>query len=217
MAGDPAQGTRFDAKAHWESVYRTRRVDEVSWFQREPTVSLALIRRFAPDTAARIIDIGGGASSLVDTLVTGGYSAITVLDLSSAALAHARERIGPRAAQVTWLESNVLTASLPPAAFDVWHDRALFHFLIAAADRAAYVAQLRASLRPQGLVIIATFAEDGPTRCSGLPVVRYSAGTLHSELGPSFRLLERVNERHTTPAGVVQSFVYCAFQFAPND
>jgi SAM-dependent methyltransferase len=212
MVGDPAQTTRFDPKAHWESVYRTKRVDEVSWFQREPSVSLTLIRKFAPDTAARIIDVGSGASSLADALVTRGYSAVTVLDLSATALAHARGRSGARASQVTWLEADVLAAPLPPAAFDVWHDRAVFHFLTSASDRAAYIAQLRRCIRPAGVVLIATFAEDGPTRCSGLPVVRYSAETLHNELGDAFRLLESVTEQHVTPAGASQSFVYSVFE-----
>ena len=215
MAGDPAHGIRFDSKAHWESVYRTKRVDEVSWFQREPTLSLALIRKFAPRAAARIIDVGSGASSLVDSLVTGGYSAVTVLDLSSTALAQARGRLGPRALEVTWLEADILEAALPHAAFDVWHDRAVFHFLTSEADRGAYIAQLQRCLRPGAVLLIATFAEDGPGRCSGLPVVRYSAGTLHNALGQSFRLLETIDERHVTPAGVIQSFVYCAFRFAP--
>jgi SAM-dependent methyltransferase len=211
MVADPASG-RFDSRAHWESLYRHKRVDEVSWFQREPSLSLRLIRKFAPELTARIIDVGAGASSLADALVGAGYCDLTLLDISSQALAHARERLAATAARVVWLQSDILAASLPRAGFDVWHDRAVFHFLTAIADRSAYVAQLRQSVRPGAVVLIATFAEDGPTRCSGLPVVRYSAETLHNELGEAFQLLESVREHHVTPSGATQSFVYSAFR-----
>ena len=205
------------AKAHWETAYRAKRIDEVSWFQREPAISLGLIRKVAPGTSARIIDAGGGASSLVDALVAIGYSAVTVLDVSGAALGRAQDRLGPAASRVTWLEADALAASLPLEAFDVWHDRALFHFLTEQTARAAYVAQIRRSLRPNGFVVVATFAEDGPLKCSGLPVVRYSPSRLHDELGESFRLLESMPEQHVTPSGATQSFVYCVFQFTPDE
>ncbi len=144
------------AKGHWESVYRAKRVDEVSWFQREPAVSFGLIRKVAPETNARIIDVGGGASSLVGSLAGAGYSAVTVLDISGAALGHAQGRLGAAASRVTWLESDVLVGSLPAGAFDVWHDRAVFHFLTEQSERAAYVAQIRQSLRPNGFVVMAS-------------------------------------------------------------
>jgi SAM-dependent methyltransferase len=218
MVSDPApRAPALGAKGHWESVYRAKRVDELSWFQREPAVSFGLIHKVAPETSARIIDVGGGASSLVDALTAAGYSAVTVLDVSGAALGHAQDRLGPAASRVTWLESDVLVGSLPAGAFDVWHDRAVFHFLTEQSERAVYVAQIRQSLRPQGFVVVATFAEDGPARCSGLPVVRYSPLTLHDELGDSFQLLESAREQHRTPAGATQSFVYCVFQFIPHD
>jgi len=218
MVSDPApRAPAMGAKGHWESVYRAKRVDEVSWFQREPAVSYGLIRRVAPETNARIIDVGCGASLLVDALAGAGYSAVTVLDISGAALGRAQGRLGAAASLVTWLESDVLVGSLPAGAFDVWHDRAVFHFLTEQSERAAYMAQIRQSLRPNGFVVMATFAEDGPAKCSGLPVVRYSPLTLHDELGESFRLLESVREQHLTPSGATQSFVYCVFQFTPHD
>ena len=206
----------MDSKIHWERIYRTRRPDEVSWFQREPAISAQMIRRAVPDTSARIIDVGGGASSLVDTLLHDGYSALTVLDLSSAALTHARERLGPSGRAIEWVEADVLTTNLPPASIDVWHDRAVFHFLTAPADRDAYIAQVRRAVRPGGHVLVATFAEDGPAQCSGLPVARYSAQRLHDAFGLSFQLVESVREEHVTPSGNRQSFIYCLCRFVPR-
>jgi ubiquinone/menaquinone biosynthesis C-methylase UbiE len=200
-----------DQKAHWETVYRTKRAEEVSWFQREPTISLDLISRAAPETSARIIDVGGGASRLVDGLSHLGYSDVTVLDLSPTALAQARARLGDAATRVRWLEADVLDARLPEAEFDLWHDRAVFHFLTSPGDRDAYREQVRRATRPGGHVLVATFAEDGPTKCSGLPVARYSAEALHNEFGSAFQLIESIREPHVTPAGTLQSFVYCLF------
>jgi len=199
-------------KAHWESLYAAKRPHELSWFQREAAISLALIRRVAPTPVAAIIDVGGGASTLVDGLLVAGYRNVTVLDLSSAAIGAARRRLGVAAASVNWQEADVLAADLPERAFDVWHDRAVFHFLTAEADRARYIAQMRRSVKPGGHVVVATFAEDGPTRCSGLPVVRYSPGTLHREFDSGLQLLEDVREEHVTPGGTKQAFVYCLFR-----
>ena len=204
-----------DQKAHWDSVYGRKRADEVSWFQREPAISLDLIRRAAPETSARIIDVGGGASRLVDALSRTGYSDLTVLDLSPTALAQARARLGDAAGRVCWLEVDVLNAKLPDAQFDLWHDRAVFHFLTSPSDRDAYLAQVRRAVRPGGHLLVATFAEDGPTKCSGLPVARYSADALHSEFGGAFQLVESTREQHVTPSGTVQSFVYCLCRFEP--
>lgn len=153
--------------------------------------------------------MGGGASTLVDDLLDAGYTNLTVLDLSAHALAAAHKRLGARAQRVRWLEANVLDAALPRHSYDVWHDRALFHFLTASADRRVYVRQVLHAVRPGGLVIIATFAPDGPDRCSGLPVVRYDAEGLHAEFGAPFRLLRHEREAHHTPAGKVQQFIYC--------
>ena len=202
----------MDSKAHWEAIYRTKRPDQVSWFQPEATMSLALIRRIAPDPTVAIIDVGGGASRLIDGLLAAGYRELCVLDLSPTALAEARRRVGPAGAAVTWLEADVLEATLPPAAFDVWHDRAVFHFLIEAADRARYAAQARRAVRPGGHVLVAAFADDGPTQCSGLPVARYTASALHEAFGAGFRLVDSAREEHVTPSGATQAFMYCVFE-----
>jgi SAM-dependent methyltransferase len=203
-------------KTHWETVYRTKRPNEVSWYQAEPTRSLELIRRAVPDPSARIIDVGGGASTLVDGLLHAGYSNLSVLDLSATALAEARRRLGDSATRVHWLEDDVLSAALPEAAYDLWHDRAVFHFLTDASDRAAYVTQVRRAVRPGGHVLIATFAEDGPLKCSGLPVARYSAETLHREFDGGFELVDSARELHVTPGGSTQSFQYCLCRFVPG-
>ena len=199
----------MEPREHWESVYRRKAATEVSWYQREPSLSLALIRRVTPDLDAPIIDVGGGASTLVDALIDAGYSAVTVLDIAPAALAVARERLGDRRARVRWVAEDLLTAALAPNAFAVWHDRAVFHFLTRAEDRARYVTQVRRAVRPGGHVIVASFAEDGPPRCSGLDVVHYTPDAMQAEFGTGFRLLESVREEHPTPTGATQAFVYC--------
>lgn len=197
---------------HWEHVYRTKGPDTVSWFQAEARLSRQLIEAWAPVRSSAIIDIGAGASTLVDGLLDAGYSALTVLDISPAALAIARTRVGVHASRIEWLAADVLEAPLPDQAFDVWHDRAVFHFLTAEADRRRYVAQVQRAVRPGGLVIVATFADDGPLRCSGLDVVRYSPTQLHAEFGASFAMIESRRELHTTPSGATQAFTYGAFR-----
>jgi ubiquinone/menaquinone biosynthesis C-methylase UbiE len=172
-----------------------------------------LIERVAPGRGAAVLDVGAGASTLVDGLLAAGYRRITVLDLSAAALAQARQRLGPAAGGVTWLEADVLTAPLPPAAFDVWHDRAVFHFLTADGERRQYIAQVRRAVRPGGHVMVATFAEDGPERCSGLEVARYSPGALQGQFGPDFTTVESRRDEHRTPKGVVQAFTYCLCRY----
>jgi SAM-dependent methyltransferase len=199
-----------DLSGHWENVYRTRAPAQLSWYRPHLEVSLQLIEQALP-VAGRLIDVGGGASTLVDDLLARGYGALEVLDLSPQALAHCRERLGTRAASVTWRQGDVRHCALPAAAFDLWHDRALFHFLTDAADRAAYIRQLRHALRPDGKVILATFATDGPERCSGLAVHRYAPAGLAAQLGPGFRLIESRTELHRTPAGVPQRFLYGLF------
>jgi len=178
-------------------------------------MSLDLIRGASPDTSARIIDVGGGASTLVDGLLSAGYSHLTVLDISATALAEARARVRGDASRVQWLEADVLSAQFPEAHFDLWHDRAVFHFLTNEADRTAYIAQVRHAVRPGGHVLIATFAEDGPTSCSGLNVARYSAAELHHAFGAPFELVMSVREQHRTPQGANQLFVYCLCRFTP--
>jgi len=200
----------MDTKKHWETIYRTKPTSEVSWFQPEAKKSLELIRRVAPERGAPIVDVGGGASVLADDLLVAGYTDITVLDLARSALDSARARLGAAASErVQWLEADVRTAQLAAARYAVWHDRAVFHFLTEAEDRARYVAQVSQAVRPGGYVIVATFADDGPTRCSGLPVHRYSTEALHDEFGSEFRLVASERENHETPGGEIQAFIYC--------
>lgn len=207
----------MDRQAHWDRVYAEKQPDQVSWFQAEARLSLDLITRFAPSLDSAIADIGGGASRLVDGLLDRGYRDVRVLDLSAAALEAARTRLGPaRAADVTWLVDDVLAHGFAPAALDVWHDRAVFHFLTAAEDRARYVAQVRRAVRPGGLVLVATFAEDGPTKCSGLEVARYSPEALHGAFGDEFTVVECHRETHRTPWDAPQHFTYCLCRHAPR-
>jgi len=201
--------TFMDDKSHWETVYGTKPADAVSWFQPTAQRSLRLIRRVAPDLDAPIIDVGGGASVLVDELLQAGYRDLTVLDLARNALEVAQGRLASSATRVRWLEADVRTATLPFAHYAVWHDRAVFHFLTSAVDRAAYVKQVERAVRAGGFVIVATFAEDGPVSCSGLPVARYSPDALHDQFGSSFELVSSERESHETPAGTRQTFTYC--------
>jgi 2-polyprenyl-3-methyl-5-hydroxy-6-metoxy-1,4-benzoquinol methylase len=198
---------------HWERVWGTHPSTGVSWYAPHLVESLRLIREVAAPHAA-VIDVGGGASTLVDDLVDAGFSHVTVLDISESALSTARARLGARAASVTWVNADITTATLPEAAYDVWHDRAVFHFLTTPADRDAYVAALERSLKPGGSVVIGTFALGGPARCSGLDVVRYDAGGLQRALGPHFALTAASEQTHVTPDGKPQHFVICRLQRA---
>ena len=198
-------------KAHWEQVYETKGEREVSWFEERPTLSLDMIARAGATADAAIIDIGGGASRLVDTLLDEGLSDITVLDLSAAALAAAKARLGPRGRSVAWIAADV-TQWQPARQYDVWHDRAALHFLIEPADRAAYIETLRRALKPGGHAVIATFAPEGPERCSGLLVQRYDAQSLGRLLGREFELLETGRDVHRTPRDVAQAFQFSLFR-----
>lgn len=200
-----------DRASHWDNVYTTKAENEVSWFQESPAISLRLIREAGASAGSRIIDIGGGASHLVDTLLQAGFRALSVLDISASALDTARHRLGVQAGQVEWIVGDV-TRWRPDKTYDVWHDRAAFHFLTEAADRSAYVERLRFSVAPEGAVIIGTFALDGPEKCSGLPVQRYSPATLAEALGPSFVLAGSHSETHRTPWGSTQSFQFSRFR-----
>jgi SAM-dependent methyltransferase len=204
----------MDAHAHWKHVYADRSAPERSWYRPHLDVSLALIRRVAPDLSTPILDIGAGESTLVDDLLAAGYTNLSVLDISEHALNHSRTRLGPAATKITWLAADLLTAKLPHHHFGIWHDRAVFHFLTSPADRAVYVEQVTRALRLGGHVILATFAPDGPTKCSGLPVQRYDADSVLREFGPRFRLAATTTEQHTTPSGATQPFVYCDLLFA---
>ena len=202
----------MQSKEHWEHVYSSKAADSVSWFQRHADLSLQLIEETGVSAAAAIIDVGGGASTLVDDLLAKGYSNLTVLDLSRAALLAAEKRLGPGARLVTWLEADITKVNLPAHAFDVWHDRAVFHFLASPGERLAYVQNVDRSIKPGGHVIIATFAEDGPAQCSGLPVMRYSPSELHAAFGERFTLVQHKREMHHTPSGTLQPFTYCLFR-----
>ena len=200
-----------DRQAHWQNVYRTKGERDVSWFQETPDISLDLIRATGAGAAAPIIDIGGGASRLADALLDEGYRSITVLDLSDQALATSRARLGARATQVSWVVADVTTWQ-PAGTFDVWHDRAAFHFLTEPQDRLAYGECVRKAVRPGGHVVIGTFAPDGPERCSGLPIVRHDHASIGEVLGRSFRLAESRKHEHQTPGGAIQKFQFSRFR-----
>jgi SAM-dependent methyltransferase len=198
-------------RIHWDDVYAGKGANQLSWFEQRPAVSLDFIAATGATPRSAIIDVGGGASRLVDCLVAAGYQDVTVLDLSAAALAGAKARLGAAASKVTWMVADVTTWE-PSRRYDVWHDRAAFHFLTAEADRAGYVQRLLRALAPGGQAIIGTFALDGPERCSGLPVVRYGADSLGAVLGPSFALAEAQRFDHQTPTGAVQRFQFSRFK-----
>jgi len=193
---------------HWERVYATKKPDQVSWYRPHLDISLRLIAD-AASAGARIIDVGGGESTLVDDLVERGHYDVTVLDLSATAIEVARRRLGTQAERVRWLHGDVTSHPLAKDDYDVWHDRAVFHFLTEPGDRAAYVRQVARAVRGGGHVIVATFGPAGPTKCSGLDVVRYDANALHGEFGARFELVEHIEEAHQTPWGSIQQFVYC--------
>ncbi|MGM0677890.1 MAG: class I SAM-dependent methyltransferase [Pseudomonadota bacterium] len=199
-------------RAHWDEVYATRTSDSLSWYQQGGGVSLDWIRQLNLPSSAGIIDVGGGTSRLVDELLAAGYDDLTVLDLSRQALEASRSRLGDAGGKVSWLGQDITEVDLPAARFDLWHDRAVFHFLTDPLHRQAYVERLRRSLRPGGRVIMATFAPTGPERCSGLPVMRYGPESLHAALGEDLRLVRHASEHHTTPAGAVQLFNFCLFE-----
>jgi SAM-dependent methyltransferase len=200
---------RIAREAHWQHQYATRAPDSVGWYEADPSMSRRLVAEALERGARSVIDVGGGASSLVDSLVDQRIR-VAVLDIAEAGLDVARERLGERAEQVTWIVADVTTA-FDIGRFDVWHDRAVFHFLTEAADRAAYVALATRSTEGGGTALLATFAPDGPERCSGLPVCRYDGAALALELGPAFRLEASEPYVHVTPSGVPQSFVYSRF------
>jgi len=199
----------MNAGAHWEKVYSTKAPDAVSWYSPHLEKSLALIERAAGGCSASIIDVGGGTSTLVDDLLGHGFENVTVLDISQTALDLAKTRLGPAAQRVHWLLADVARVSLQSHAYDVWHDRAVFHFLTAQEDRAGYVQNVMHAVKRGGHVIVSTFGPEGPTKCSGLDVVRYDAESLHDQFGKHFRLVESAKEMHQTPFGKTQQFLYC--------
>lgn len=198
-------------QANWDNMYATRAESDLSWYQENPVVSLELIRATGTLKGAAIIDIGGGASRLVDALLAEGYCDLTVLDLSKTALAAAQARLGPKAAKVTWICADV-TAWEPARQYDLWHDRAAFHFLTEAAEREAYAARVQRAVRPGGHIIIGTFAPDGPERCSGLPVMRHDSASIGAVFGKDFSLIESRRQDHVTPASRTQHFQFSLFR-----
>jgi 2-polyprenyl-3-methyl-5-hydroxy-6-metoxy-1,4-benzoquinol methylase len=199
----------LDPSAHWEKVYNTKAPNAVSWYRPHLETSLALIERAAGGCSASIIDVGGGPATLVDDLLAHGYKSVTVLDISQTALDLAKNRLGPDAQRVEWLLADVAHTTLPSQAHDVWHDRAVFHFLTAQQDRVGYVQNVMRAVKNGGHVIVSTFGLEGPSKCSGLDVVRYDAESLHDEFGKRFRLVESTKEMHQTPFGSTQQFLYC--------
>ena len=199
----------MDAKMHWEEVYATKAPESVSWYRAHLETSLALIERAAVARSSPIIDIGGGESTLVDDLLLRGYKNLTVLDVSRTAIEVTKKRLGSAAQQVRLLVGDIFEIELEPHAYDLWHDRAVFHFLTTAERRLAYVRQVTTAVRPGGHVIVSTFGPEGPTKCSGLAVMRYDAESLHGEFGERFRLVQSSKELHQTPIGTAQQFLYC--------
>ena len=202
----------MNRQEYWNQVYQTKGSEDVSWYQRRPDLSLALIAASGLGKDAGIIDVGSGASTLVDFLLDDGHTRLAVIDLSGVALSHSRTRLGARADRVEWFEADV-TSFQPPHRFDLWHDRAVFHFLTAADDRRGYVATLRRTLQPGGTVVLSTFALDGPPQCSGLDVVHYDEPSILAELGAEFQPQEVRRETHVTPWQSEEQFIYFRFQW----
>jgi ubiquinone/menaquinone biosynthesis C-methylase UbiE len=199
----------MDVQAHWERIYSQKSADEVSWYRPHLETSLALIAQAASSPSASIIDVGGGESTLVDDLLARGYADITVLDISQTAIDANRERLGKAAERLRWLVADITQVELAPASYEVWHDRAGFHFLTEPRDRVAYIRQAARAVKPGGHVIVSAFGLEGPVKCSGLEVVRYDTESLHAEFGARFRLIESSKELHQTPLGTTQQFLYC--------
>ena len=200
---------------HWEKVYSTKAPNEVSWFRPHLETSIALIKRAADRRSASIIDVGGGASTLVDDLIAEGYRNITVLDISQTAIDLAKRRLGEAGESIQWLRADVTQANLPARSYDLWHDRAVFHFLTKPEQRLAYVRSAASAVRLGGHVIVSTFGPEGPEKCSGLNVVRYDAQSFQDEFGPRFRLVDSSKELHHTPFGTMQQFLYFYCTLSP--
>src|ERR1035437_619853 len=202
----------MDVQTHWEKIYGEKAPDAVSWYRPHLETSLALIEQAPSGSSASVIDVGGGESTLVDDLLARGYGNITILDISQTAIDANRKRLGKASERVHWLVADITKVDLEPSAYDVWHDRAVFHFLTSPSDRVAYVRQVAYAVKRGGHVIVSTFGPEGPTKCSGLEVVRYDAESLHREFGARFRLVGSSMELHHTPFGTTQQFLYCCFR-----
>lgn len=204
----------MDQQHHWESIYDTKSPEETSWYEPHLGNSLDWIAELAPSRSASIIDIGGGMSTLVDDLLIKGFRSLTVLDIAGSAIERAQKRLGKAAENVDWIIGDLTSVALPQQAYDVWHDRAAFHFLTERDQRLSYVRQLTGALKPSGKVIIATFSMNGPQSCSGLRTARYDAQSLQRELGSEFRLMKSAFVVHRTPMGTMQEFLYCQMERA---
>ena len=202
----------IDSKRHWETIHATKAAEAVSWYRPHLDLALSLIEKIAPERSASIIDVGGGQSSLTGDLLARGYQNLTVLDVSKAAIAKVKEKLGPAASSVRWMEGDILEADLEHNSYDVWHDRAVFHFLTEKRDRVIYSRKIMSCLKPGGHAVISTFALDGPSQCSGLHVSRYDANLLEEELGPNLSRVESFYDLHRTPAGGTQNFLYALYQ-----
>jgi 2-polyprenyl-3-methyl-5-hydroxy-6-metoxy-1,4-benzoquinol methylase len=203
----------MDARSHWEQIHATKDPEQVSWFRPHLERSLELIERAAPDRGASIVDVGAGQSTLLDDLLRAGYEGITVLEISQTALDALKAHVGQVGATVEWICGDVTETVLPEGSFDLWHDRAVFHFLTEVGHRRAYIETVKRALKPGGSLIVSTFGPSGPERCSGLATVRYDASSLGSEFGDRFRLVESSLDLHETPSGAVQQFLSCWYRF----
>ncbi|AFD08466.1 class I SAM-dependent methyltransferase [Solitalea canadensis] len=201
----------FSRKEHWEGIYDTKKLEEVSWFQPKPTTSLSFFEEFDVQKTASIIDIGGGDSFLADNLLKEGYNHISVLDISARALERAQNRLGPDSVKITWLAEDI-TLFKPDQKFDVWHDRAVFHFLTDEEDINSYINTAYQAINPGGLLIIGTFSTDGPTKCSGIPIKQYSDTTLTEMFSNGFTKVNCFYIDHSTPFNTMQNFVFCSFK-----
>jgi len=206
----------FDRKKHWENIYQTKQLNEVSWFQPTPETSLSFFEQFNIPQEAKIIDVGGGDSFLVDHLLDRGYQNITVLDISESALERAKSRLGERAALVKWIAADAATF-MPTESYDFWHDRAAFHFLTNEKEIENYINTVQQSIRPSGILVIGTFSEQGPKKCSGIEIKQYSETSMTERLTPFFEKIECITVEHKTPFDTIQQFVFCSFRKPVSD
>ena len=206
----------MNRKTHWENVYQTKEVDQVSWYRDHLENSLQMILNTNVSKDAAIIDVGGGSSTLVDDLLQHGFADVSVLDISGKALENSKTRLGQQSESVEWIEADITQVSLPENHYDVWHDRAVFHFLTDENDRKRYVELVKKSLKVGGHIIVASFGLNGPKKCSGLDVVQYSPDSMHDEFGKSFELVKSISETHKTPFNTSQEFIYCYCRLTEN-
>ncbi len=201
----------FDRKKHWENIYQTKRLDEVSWFEPVPETSLGFLKQFNIPAAAKIIDIGGGDSFLVDHLLDAGYQDVTVLDISGSAIDRAKTRLNVRANRVKWIVADAATFK-PSEKYDFWHDRAAFHFLTKEQEIEGYLDTVQKSIQPTGILVIGTFSEQGPKKCSGIEIRQYSETSMAERLKKSFEKIKCITVDHKTPFGTLQNFIFCSFR-----